>query len=251
MNRWFLDSLLKGSYPKDVLHDMSAVTDAAFILDGDNEVIAQPLDFLGVNYYTRHVVGAGLWPGSSEVRFHLNNGLETTDTGWDIDPQGLVDILSQVQRDYPALPIYLTENGAAFDDVAVDGVVHDANRIEFLESHLASLADDAGQGDGHPRLLRVVAARQLRVVRGLRQALRHRARRLRDAEAYAQGQRALVRRPHQAPPSRDTGSHEPRQRRGAANPRAGRGPGGGRVAALLRASSTDRRRSAPAPARWS
>ncbi|KRC64112.1 beta-glucosidase [Aeromicrobium sp. Root236] len=146
MNRWFLDPLLKGSYPKDVLHDLSAVTDAAFILDGDTELIAQPLDFLGVNYYTRHVVGAGLWPGSSDVRFHLNNGLETTDTGWDIDPQGLVDILSQVQRDYPAMPIYLTENGAAFDDVAVDGVVHDDNRIEFLESHLASLATLRAQG---------------------------------------------------------------------------------------------------------
>ena len=146
MNRWFLDPLLKGSYPKDVLHDMSAVTDAAFILDGDTGVIAQPLDFLGVNYYTRHVVGAGLWPGSSDVRFHLNNGLETTDTGWDIDPQGLVDILSQVQRDYPAIPIYLTENGAAFDDVALDGVVHDDNRIEFLESHLASLATLRQQG---------------------------------------------------------------------------------------------------------
>ena len=146
MNRWFLDPLLKGSYPKDVLHDMSAITDAAFILDGDTDVIAQPLDFLGVNYYTRHVVGAGLWPGSADVRFHLHNGLETTATGWDIDPQGLVDILSQVQRDYPAMPIYLTENGAAFDDVAVDGVVHDANRIEFLETHLASLATLRAQG---------------------------------------------------------------------------------------------------------
>lgn len=146
MNRWFLDPLLKGSYPKDVLHDMSAVTDAAFILDGDTGTIAQPLDFLGVNYYTRHVVGAGLWPGSSDVRFHLNNGLETTATGWDIDPQGLVDILSQVQRDYPAIPVYLTENGAAFDDVAVDGVVHDDDRIRFLESHLASLATLRQQG---------------------------------------------------------------------------------------------------------
>ncbi|MEV7396772.1 GH1 family beta-glucosidase [Aeromicrobium sp. NPDC092404] len=146
MNRWFLDPLLKGSYPKDVLHDMSAVTDAAFILDGDTELIAQPLDFLGVNYYTRHVVGAGLWPGSADVRFNLDNGLETTDTGWDIDPQGLVDILSQVQRDYPAIPVYLTENGAAFDDVAVDGVVHDADRIDFLESHLASLATMREQG---------------------------------------------------------------------------------------------------------
>jgi beta-glucosidase len=146
MNRWFLDPILKGSYPKDVLKDLSAVTDAAFIRDGDTDVIARRLDFLGVNYYTRHVVGAGLWPGSSDVRFQVDNGLPHTATGWDIDPQGLVDILSQVQRDYPAIPIYLTENGAAFDDVAVDGVVHDDNRIAFLHDHLQSLATLREQG---------------------------------------------------------------------------------------------------------
>ncbi|MCW2839541.1 MAG: beta-glucosidase [Aeromicrobium sp.] len=139
MNRWFLDPLLKGGYPKDVLADLAPVTDAGFILDGDTTTIAQPLDFLGVNYYTRHVVGAGLWPGSADVRFQLENGLPRTATGWDVDPAGLVDILTQVQRDYPAIPVYLTENGAAFDDEVVDGIVHDADRISYIEQHLASL----------------------------------------------------------------------------------------------------------------
>ncbi|MET0449225.1 MAG: GH1 family beta-glucosidase [Aeromicrobium sp.] len=146
MNRWFLDPLLKGSYPKDVLTDLAPVTDAAFIQDGDTSVIAQPLDFLGINYYTRHVVGAGLWPGSDAVRFQHDNGLAKSASGWDIDPVGLVDILTQVHRDYPPLPIYLTENGAAFDDEVVDGVVRDANRIAYIESHLASLATVRARG---------------------------------------------------------------------------------------------------------
>jgi beta-glucosidase len=146
MNRWFLDPLLTGGYPKDVLADLAPVTDAAFILDGDTETIHQPLDFLGVNYYTRHVVGAGLWPGSSEVRFQLENGLPRTATGWDVDPAGLVDILTQVRRDYPSIPVYLTENGAAFDDEVVDGTVRDADRIDYIRSHLASLATMREQG---------------------------------------------------------------------------------------------------------
>ena len=144
-NRWFLDPLLKGSYPKDVVADLAAVTDLSFVEEGDNAVIAQPLDFLGVNYYTRHVVSAGLWPGSGHASFHLRD-LPKTATNWDIDPQGLVDILAQVQRDYPAIPIFLTENGAAFDDAVVDGVVHDADRIDFLDKHLGSIAEMIGRG---------------------------------------------------------------------------------------------------------
>ncbi|MBC7631133.1 GH1 family beta-glucosidase [Aeromicrobium sp.] len=141
MNRWFLDPLLQGSYPQDVLADLAPVTDAAFILDEDLAAICQPLDFLGVNYYTRHVVGAGLWPGSSEVRFQLENGMPKTATGWDVDPDGLVEILAQVQRDYAPIPIYITENGAAFDDgTVVDGVVRDADRVDFLDRHLQAVA---------------------------------------------------------------------------------------------------------------
>jgi beta-glucosidase len=146
MNRWFLDAMLKGTYPKDVLADLAPVTDASFIHEGDLATIKQPLDFLGVNYYTRHVVGAGLWPGSGDVRFHLDNGKAKTASGWDIDPQGLVDVLSVLQRDYPAIPVYLTENGAAFDDVVNDGVVHDDDRIAFLDSHLQSIATMRARG---------------------------------------------------------------------------------------------------------
>src|SRR5262249_13245811 len=103
MSRWFLDPILRGSYPADVMADLRTVDDLAFIADGDARVIAAPLDFLGVNYYTRHVVAApsghdwsteraSAWPGSEGIRF-LDRGLPVTEMNWEIDPDGLVEVL--------------------------------------------------------------------------------------------------------------------------------------------------------------
>ena len=69
-NRWFLDPVLRGSYPKDVVEDVAHVSDLAFVADGDLETISAPLDFLGVNYYTRHVVAPGAFPGTGAGRVH-------------------------------------------------------------------------------------------------------------------------------------------------------------------------------------
>lgn len=145
MNRWFLDPILLGRYPEDVLSDVAGVLEPGVIQAGDLETIAAPLDFLGVNYYSRHVVSASPWPGSSEVDF-VDRDWPKTASGWDIDPAGLGEVLAQVQRDYPSIPIHITENGAAFDDVLVDGAVDDQDRIDFIEGHLTVLADaiDAG-----------------------------------------------------------------------------------------------------------
>ncbi len=135
-NRWFLDPVLRGSYPKDVIEDVAHLTDLSFVEDGDLDVVAAPLDFLGVNYYTRHVVTPGAFPGAAEVGF-AQRGLPTTAMGWEVDTDGLFDILTRVTRDYGDLPIVLTENGAAFDDeLAGDGRVHDAERVDFLRGHL-------------------------------------------------------------------------------------------------------------------
>jgi beta-glucosidase len=145
-NRWFLDPVLRGSYPKDVVEDVAHVSDLAFVADGDLEAISAPLDFLGVNYYTRHVVAPGAFPGSGVVDF-TDRGLPTTAMGWEVDADGLFDILTRVTRDYGDLPLVMTENGAAFDDeVSQDGTVHDPRRIHFLASHLeaASRAVAAG-----------------------------------------------------------------------------------------------------------
>jgi beta-glucosidase len=139
-NRWFLDPVLRGSYPKDVVEDVAHVSDLAFVADGDLETTSAPLDFLGVNYYTRHVVAPGAFPGTGLVDF-TDRGLPTTAMGWEVDAEGLFDILTRVTRDYGDLPLVMTENGAAFDDeVAPDGAVHDARRIDFLASHLGAAA---------------------------------------------------------------------------------------------------------------
>jgi beta-glucosidase len=146
-NRWFLDPVLRGTYPKDVVEDVAHVSDLSFVEPGDLDRVSTPLDFLGVNYYTRHVVGPGAFPGSVAVEFS-DRGLPKTAMGWEVDPQGLYDVLTRVTRDYGDIPIVLTENGAAFDDELADGRVHDTERVEFLRSHL-----DAGRralADGVP-----------------------------------------------------------------------------------------------------
>jgi beta-glucosidase len=97
---------------------------------------SQPLDFLGINYYMRYVVRAGEptgkpspWAGSEDVEF-VSRGLPQTDMGWEIDPDGLYDVLTRIHRDYPPLPLYITENGAAFGGIA------DRPRIAYLDAHL-------------------------------------------------------------------------------------------------------------------
>lgn len=145
MNRWFLDPVLLGRYPEDVLRDVAGAIDPDLVRDGDLETIAAPLDFLGINYYSRHVVAASPWPGASEVAF-VEREWPKTASGWDIDAPGLGEVLAQVHRDYPSIPIHITENGAAFDDVLTDGVVADDDRIDFIASHLAVLADAIDDG---------------------------------------------------------------------------------------------------------
>ncbi|MET9480078.1 GH1 family beta-glucosidase [Streptomyces sp. NPDC006638] len=162
-NRIFTGPMLEGAYPADVLTDTAPVTDWSFVHDGDTALIHQPLDFLGVNYYSPTLVshhtgpaahrsdGHGAsehspWPGADEVAFHQTPG-ERTAMGWTIDPEGLYELLLRVKRDHPGLPMVITENGAAFDDYAgPDGEVRDPERIAYLRGHLAAVhrAIDAG-----------------------------------------------------------------------------------------------------------
>jgi beta-glucosidase len=152
-NRIFVDPLLTGRYPQDVVDDLRAVSDFAHVRDGDLAQIAAPLDFLGVNYYFRNVVRAGAgpepspWVGSRDVEF-VERGLPTTEMGWEIDPDGLYDILVRLRRDYASLPpVYITENGAAFPDAPdADGRVEDRDRIAFLEAHFAAASRAIADG---------------------------------------------------------------------------------------------------------
>ncbi|MEV4760082.1 GH1 family beta-glucosidase [Micromonospora sp. NPDC049559] len=158
-NRFFLDPILRGEYPADLLDDLREVSDFAHVRTGDLDVISTPLSLLGVNYYSRYVVGGpregeapqpywrapSAWPGSEQVRF-VTRGLPVTDMNWEIDAPGLVEVLRRVHRDYGDLPIYITENGSAFVDEVVDGRVDDPQRLAYFDAHLRACHEAIGSG---------------------------------------------------------------------------------------------------------
>ncbi|HUX82111.1 MAG TPA: GH1 family beta-glucosidase [Halothiobacillus sp.] len=136
--RWFMDPLFNKGYPSDVLDFLGK--DAPAVREGDLRDIATPVDFLGVNYYSRNVVSAsGPWDANS-------GGLPLTDMGWEIYPEGLTDLLLRLNRDYPLPPIYVTENGAAFRDVITNGHIHDAQRINYIARHISAIGEAMRQG---------------------------------------------------------------------------------------------------------
>ncbi len=192
-NRWFLDPIFKGSYPEDMLEAWAAILPEMH--DGDLETIAAPIDFLGVNNYTSPLVAADENGGRS--RIVRRSDVDRTDMGWEVVPEGLHDLLVRLHRDYSPPAIYVTENGAAFPDVrGHDGSVHDPERESYLQGLHRCRSPRDRRRRAAPRLLRVVAARQLRVGLGLLEAVRSRLRRLRDARAGAEGQLLLVPRLH-------------------------------------------------------
>ncbi len=136
--RWYMDPLLKGGYPQDVLDHLGA--DAPDVQSGDLEAIGVPLDFLGINYYTRNIAIAD---GTYDTR---TSGLELTDMGWEVYPAGLTELLMRLQRDYRLPPVYITENGAAYADRFEGGAVQDTARVGYLGSHIQAVATarDAG-----------------------------------------------------------------------------------------------------------
>jgi beta-glucosidase len=133
--------VLGRGYPRDMLEEYAGILPR--IEDGDLETIAAPLDYLGVNYYTRNVVraGAGAEPEPVETA-----GAEHTDMGWEVYPEGLTDLLARLHREYELPDLYITENGAAFADDRRNGSVADPRRISYLERHLDALAEAIAQG---------------------------------------------------------------------------------------------------------
>jgi beta-glucosidase len=146
-NRWFLDPVLRGSYPEDMLELYGRHFGPPDSIEpGDLELISQPIDFLGVNYYFPHRVSAD--PAAAPLGVHHADPVgPLTTMGWEQDPSGLHEILVRVRRDYGDVPIAITENGAAFDDGdVVDGYVDDPARVEYLQGHLAALAQAIADG---------------------------------------------------------------------------------------------------------
>jgi beta-glucosidase len=141
MNQQYLDAALLGRYP-DELRDVFGEAWPQWPADEMKE-IQQPIDFVGINYYTRGVTrhDDASWPlRASRVP---QKQATHTETGWEVFPQGLTDTLLWVRQRYGDIPQYVTENGAAFYDppVAADGRVDDPLRVDYFRTHIAALAE--------------------------------------------------------------------------------------------------------------
>ena len=144
-NRWFLDPLHGRGYPADVTALLGSA--APQVQAGDMSAIAAPTDFLGINYYFPEVVADAPGQGSLQTQVVEREGVERTAFGWEVSPQGMVDLLTRVQHDYAPVEVHLTENGSTFDDVVLpDGSIQDEQRRSYLRRHLAALQVALAQG---------------------------------------------------------------------------------------------------------
>ncbi len=138
-NRWFLDAVIKGEYPIDIMNLFAQrISNFDFIQSGDMELISINCDFLGINYYTSNTVrydGGTVLLGNAT---HTDN--EKTFMEWDITPQALREVVEWV-RESTDLPIVITENGSCWDDKLEDGQIHDKGRVDYLDKHLQTIAD--------------------------------------------------------------------------------------------------------------
>ena len=171
-NRVFLDPLFKGRYADDLATDTEGMRFNGrpwqwFVRDGDLDLISAPLDVLGVNYYHGDAptgirrpgsdrLGTRIehprrrtsmpWPGCDDISFP-RRGLPVTGMDWEVQPEGLTRLLVRLKEEYGVPPVYITENGAAYDDVVLpDGTVDDRERLAFIDAHLRATYDAIAQG---------------------------------------------------------------------------------------------------------
>jgi beta-glucosidase len=138
LNRWFLDPIHGRGYPGDIVAHYGHSMD--FIEPGDMDVIARPVDHVGVNYYSRNIIRdesaqdnlpITIVPGDWKMEIH----------DWEVAPDGLFDILVRMHQDYKIAKIYVTENGSAWpDEVSPDGAVDDEQRREYFRLHITAAA---------------------------------------------------------------------------------------------------------------
>ena len=127
--RWYMDPIFRGEYPQD-----PGIEHYPVVQQGDMALIQAPLDYLGVNYYTR------IWASASKPEVPAPNELGETDMGWEIYPDGLREVLIDIHHDYKLPPLFITENGMACADEVRDGSVNDQQRIDYVRMHLESIA---------------------------------------------------------------------------------------------------------------
>lgn len=135
INRWFLDPLVGRGYPQDMVNSFDHGLE--FVQPGDLDSLAVPVDFVGVNYYTRAIVRSSDISDADNEPRTVFRGDEITDMDWEVYPKGLYNILGRLHFDYAFPAIYITENGAAFpDEIGSDGEVDDPARLAYIRRHL-------------------------------------------------------------------------------------------------------------------
>mgnify|MGYP006289244447 CR=1 FL=1 len=135
INGWFLDPIFKGHYPEKLKEIYNNYVGAFEIQDGDMDLISKDIDFLGINYYTRAVSKYGDEKDSLAVQNIKPEGKKYTEMGWEVYPEGLYDLLTEIKDEYGDTPLYITENGAAFKDELSNGEVKDDERLDYLKEH--------------------------------------------------------------------------------------------------------------------
>lgn len=133
-NRWFLDPVLKGSFPQEFI-ELLDKNKISFNVDPEHmKKISSKIDFLGVNYYTRNIIAYD--PEVSLINARsIEPAANKTEMNWEIYPEGLYEILTSIKKDYGDIALYITENGAAFKDELINGKVEDLNREDYLRKH--------------------------------------------------------------------------------------------------------------------
>ncbi|MCB9993228.1 MAG: beta-glucosidase [Hyphomicrobiaceae bacterium] len=137
-NRWYLDAIFRGIYPQDVLDRIAPHMPKGF--EAEMGTVSAPIDWLGINYYTRSLMAHAPEEPVFGVR-SVEGGLEKTETGWEIYPKGLEDLLVRVASEYTNGPIYVTENGMAEIDE-----VEDARRVAYYDAHLQAVMRAKARG---------------------------------------------------------------------------------------------------------
>ncbi len=143
----FLDPVFKGHYPQALFDYIGAHQPK--VLDGDLEIINQPIDFLGLNYYNTDFVSHDIFGGLNKARLtpYSASGWGRTDMNWGIDPDGLKRELLYVTKNYGAPKLFITENGCAMPDLPDEkGFIADWDRIRYIKAHLHSLHEAIEQG---------------------------------------------------------------------------------------------------------
>ncbi|PKL40080.1 MAG: beta-glucosidase [Spirochaetae bacterium HGW-Spirochaetae-1] len=153
MNHITLSPLYHGKYPEPFWSKMKVLTPK--IADGDMTIISQKTDFLGLNNYQReramhkwYIPFFKTWITGSGIaeRDFVRDGVQYTSMGWEVHPPCIYDCLKTIQTEYGNPPVYITENGAAFDDMVTDGKVHDEKRIDYLSGYLAMVRKAMTEG---------------------------------------------------------------------------------------------------------